>query len=144
MKIEAVRRFHFCAGHRVYGHESKCANIHGHNYILFVSAVADELDSVGRVIDFSVLKEKIDPWLQDKWDHTFLVYENDREMRALENQAPKKKPWFVCPFNPTAENMGKYLLEEIFPILLKGTGVHVSQIKLHETENCKVVITSPV
>lgn len=123
MKIEAVRKFHFCSGHRVLGHESSCANMHGHNYILWVHAEADELDQLGRVIDFAVLKEKIDPWLQEKWDHTFLISDKDDQLIALLPLAPKKKAWFICPFNPTAENMGKYLLEEIFPNLLAGTGV---------------------
>ena len=53
--ITCTRRIQFCAGHRVMGHEGKCRNLHGHNYVVFVTAQADELDSVGRVIDFSVL-----------------------------------------------------------------------------------------
>ena len=57
MNIEAVRKIHFSAGHRVYGHESKCSNLHGHNYVLWVHAGAKELDELGRVIDFSVLKD---------------------------------------------------------------------------------------
>ena len=142
MKIEAARRFHFCAGHRVHGHESKCANLHGHNYNLTVYAVAGSLDSLGRVVDFSVLKNRLDPWLQTNWDHTFLIYDQDEEMLSLGPMAPKNKPWFICPFNPTAENMAKYLLQEIFPDLLAGTGVTISRIELEETENCKVVISS--
>jgi len=140
MKIKAARKFHFCAGHRVYGHESKCSNLHGHNYILWVHATADSLDSLGRVIDFSILKEKIDPWIQSHWDHTFLCFEKDREMLALEPLLEKNKPWFICSFNPTAENMGKYLFEEILPLLLSDTGVSVTKLELHETENCKVEI----
>ena len=83
LKIQAARKFHFCTGHRVFGHESKCANMHGHNYILWVHVEANELDSLGRVIDFSVLKEKIDPWLQEMWDHTFLIFDQDSELKKL-------------------------------------------------------------
>jgi len=140
MRIEAVRKFHFCAGHRVLGHESKCANMHGHNYILWVHAEASELDELGRVIDFSVLKDKIDPWIQEKWDHTFLISDKDLELKCIEHLAPKKKDWFSCPFNPTAENMGRYLIHEIIPALLAGTGVTVTQLELQETENCKVIL----
>lgn len=141
MRIEAIRKFHFCAGHRVLGHESKCANLHGHNYVLCVYAHAQQLNSLGMVIDFSVLKEKIDPWLQEYWDHNFLYFQEDEELKRLEPLAPKKKNWFACPFNPTAENMGRYLLEVIFPKLLEGTGVRIEKIELQETENCKVVLT---
>lgn len=140
MKIEAVRKIHFSAGHRVYGHESKCSNLHGHNYILWVHAVASELDDLGRVIDFSVLKEKIDSWIQLQWDHTFLVYENDSELLAMNSLIKKNKPWFVCPFNPTAENLAKFLLQEVIPDLLAGTGVLVTKLVLYETENCKVEV----
>lgn len=140
MKIEAVRKIHFSAGHRVFGHESKCSNLHGHNYVLWVHASAEELDVVGRVIDFSVLKEKVDTWIQLNWDHTFLSYELDSELLALEPLVKKNKPWFICSFNPTAENMAKYLFEAIIPELLKGTGVSVTKLVLYETENCKVEV----
>lgn len=140
MNIEAVRKIHFSAGHRVHGHESKCSNLHGHNYVLWVHASAKELDPLGRVIDFSVLKEKIDSWIQLHWDHTFLTYEKDTEILALEPLLKKNKPWFVCPFNPTAENMAKFLFETIIPVLLTDTGVSVTKLVLYETENCKVEI----
>lgn len=140
MKIEAVRKIHFSAGHRVHGHESKCSNLHGHNYVLWVHATAKELDSLGRVIDFSVLKEKIDSWIQLHWDHTFLVYDKDLEIMTLDHQIKKNKPWFICYFNPTAENMARYLFESIIPMLLEETGVSVTKVVLYETENCKVEI----
>ena len=140
MNIEAVRKIHFSAGHRVYGHESKCANMHGHNYVLWVHAAATKLDELGRVIDFSILKEKIDTWVQLHWDHTFLAFDKDTELMALEPMIKKNKPWFVCPFNPTAENMAKYLLEVVIPKLLAGTGVSVTKLVLFETENCKVEV----
>lgn len=140
MTIEAVRKIHFSTGHRVFGHESKCSNLHGHNYVLWVHASAKELDSLGRVIDFAVLKEKIDGWIQTNWDHTFLAYEKDAEVMALEPLIQKNKPWFICPFNPTAENMAKYLFESIIPKLLEGTGVSVVKLVLYETENCKVEV----
>lgn len=42
--ITCTRRLQFCAGHRVLGHEGKCARPHGHNYTLFVTAKAVKLD----------------------------------------------------------------------------------------------------
>src|SRR5262249_22784820 len=55
--ITATRRIQFAAGHRVFGHEGKCRYLHGHNFVALVTAAADDLDAVGRVIDFGVLKE---------------------------------------------------------------------------------------
>lgn len=135
--ITCIRRVQFCAGHRVLNHESKCANPHGHNYVALFYAQADELDDIGRVIDFSVLKEKIGNWIDVFWDHTFIVNEKDHEMReALAIVESNKEP-FLAPFNPTAENMAEYLLLIVCPGVLQGTGVTVTKVELWETENCK-------
>lgn len=135
--ITCSRRIQFCAGHRVLNHESKCANPHGHNYVVWIHARSSELDSIGRVIDFSVLKETIGKWIDLFWDHTFIVYEKDNDLFRSLMPYHKNKPLFVAPFNPTAENMANYLLKEISPRLLEGTGVEVYKIELYETENCK-------
>ena len=135
-KISCTRRLHFSAGHRVMGHESKCATPHGHNYSVLVSAQAEELDSIGRVIDFSLLKEKIGGWIEEKWDHTFLVYEKDLKTLELLREMPGNKPPYVCSFNPTAENIASYLLREVAPPLLQDSGVVVTKVIVFETENC--------
>lgn len=134
--ITITRKLEFDAGHRVYNHESKCATLHGHRYVVEVVATAPELDSIGRVIDFSVLKEKIGSWIDEKWDHTTLVYKDDSETHDALLKCPRYKEPFVCEFNPTAENMARYLLNEICPKLLAGTSVTVVKIKLWETPNC--------
>ena len=72
MKTTATRRLQFCAGHRVHDHESECRNLHGHNYVVFLTAAStsdDPLDKLGRVIDFGVLKEKFGAWIDEWWDH---------------------------------------------------------------------------
>lgn len=135
-KIKCVRKLHFCAGHRVMGHESKCATAHGHNYYVHIFAESDELDSLGRVIDFSVLKHKIGGWIDEFWDHTFLVYQEDTEVIHALKLMPRKKEPFICSFNPTAENMAQYLLNDVCPQQLSGTGVYVSKVIVYETDNC--------
>lgn len=135
-KITCTRKIHFSSGHRVLHHEGKCATVHGHNYYAHIVAEATHLDELGRVIDFSVLKEKIGGWIDTFWDHNFLVFEEDEELvKCLFSVARKKDP-FVCPFNPTAENMALYLLNVISPMVLDGTGVLVSKVIVYETDNC--------
>lgn len=117
-------------------HESKCANPHGHNYVAYFTAEGD-LDEIGRVIDFSVLKEKLGGWIDKHWDHTFIVYECDFKLRAvLDSVDGTNKEVFVADFNPTAENMAEYLLREVGPMALAGTGVKLTKVVLWETENC--------
>ena len=134
--VQCTRKLHFCAGHRVMGHENKCATPHGHNYYAHVTAFAPNLDEIGRVIDFSVLKERVGGWIDENWDHTFLVYEKDVEVVAALKKMPGNKPPFICPFNPTAEEMARYLLLEVAPKQLEGTGVTVTRVVIYETENC--------
>lgn len=135
-KVTATRRLQWCSGHRVMGHENKCANLHGHNYVGYFTAEANDLDNIGRVVDFSVLKEKIGNWIDRQWDHTTLVYVKDHMMLQATSIVDGNKPTFVAEWNPTAENMAQYLIETVCPIVLKGTGVRVTHIKLYETENC--------
>lgn len=70
-------------------YESKCQNLHGHNWIVMVYCKADKLNDDGMVIDFKHIKNKI----MDKLDHAYI------------NE--------VVDFNPTAENMAKWICEEI-------------------------------
>lgn len=135
--ISCTRVLEFDAGHRVHNHESKCATLHGHRYRVEVTARADGgLDQLGRVVDFSVLKAKVGGWLDEKWDHTTIVFENDEvTVKALERLPKFKQPW-IAPFNPTAENMAWYLLNVVCPEVLRDTGVKAVHIKVWETPNC--------
>jgi 6-pyruvoyltetrahydropterin/6-carboxytetrahydropterin synthase len=129
-----VRSFSIDCGHRVFRHESKCANVHGHTYRIEVHARAASLDALGRVIDFSVLKERIGTWLDVNWDHGFVLNADDAEIHmALMALASK---FYLMPYNPTAENMAKYLLVAIIPALMAGTNVEVFKVVVHETPNC--------
>jgi 6-pyruvoyltetrahydropterin/6-carboxytetrahydropterin synthase len=133
--ITCTRILEFDAAHRVANHESKCATLHGHRYKVEITAEG-ELDSIGRVIDFSVLKQKIGTWLDEKWDHTTLVWQEDLETLMALLAMPRRKEPYECTFNPTAENMADHLLRDICPILLQSTGVRVIKIRLWETPNC--------
>ena len=55
--IECSRKIDFDAGHRVIGHKNKCQYLHGHRYTLEITATALELDELGMVVDFGVLKK---------------------------------------------------------------------------------------
>lgn len=70
-------------------YESKCSNLHGHNWIVIVYCKARELNKNGMIIDFKHIKQKI----SDKLDHQYI---ND-----------------VVDFNPTAENMAKWICDQI-------------------------------
>lgn len=149
--ITCTRRLQFCAGHRVLGHENKCAHLHGHNYVVFLTAtqvVQDDkelgLDGIGRVVDFSVLKARFGDWIEERWDHGFIV--NRTDYRVIEflhgldiassSGVTSPQKLYIADWNPTAENMAWFLGEIAGPMLLKGTEVKLIRVKLYETENC--------
>jgi 6-pyruvoyltetrahydropterin/6-carboxytetrahydropterin synthase len=143
--ITATRRLQFCAGHRVYQHESKCRNLHGHNYVgLFTAAASShELDSLGRVIDFSCLKERLGRWVDENWDHGMILCERDAEALQVARIIAGQK-LFVMHDNPTAENLARYMLEVVGPKVLADTRVQLVEVTLWETENCFATVKGHV
>ena len=153
-----IERYHdISCGHRVHGHESKCAHLHGHNYrITFkcvpdpgagvkpvqrsfigttpVNEIASPLDEVGRVADFSIVKSELCMWVEDHWDHKFLIWDQDPMAAYLVGIDPLGV--VKVPFNPTAENMAQFLVETVGPEALRGTGVVLLGVTVWETAKC--------
>lgn len=163
MTYEVTRHHDFSCGHRVVGHEGKCRLLHGHNYRAhFTCQVAPRvrgdsartlatpggLDDVGRVIDFSVIKSRLCAWLEDHWDHRTLLWSADDAMRdavgagqnALTETADVVtfvNSFVFVPFNPTAENMARHLVDVVGPEVLAGTGCWLVRVEIEETRKCR-------
>lgn len=138
--ITCTRIIGFDMGHRVYRHESKCSHPHGHRYTAEITAVAPELDPQGRIIDFSVLKERVGGWIDANWDHAFMLNQEDPALSIM-LQFPSTQGQLrvvSVPFNPTAENIASHLGEVVCPQVLSDTPVRVVKIRLYETPNCYV------
>lgn len=136
MAITATRYHDFCAGHRVLGHENKCRHLHGHNYrVHFTIQAVEGLDNIGRVLDFSVIKELLCEWLEENWDHKTLIYEHDPFAYELSKFTPDSI--VIVPFNPTAENMAKHLCEVVAVDQLANTGCVLVKCEIEETRKCK-------
>jgi len=129
-----MRRIRFCAGHRLFLHGGKCEHFHGHNYVADFFVQGQGQDSVGRVLDFADLKARCKGWIDHHWDHSFLVFEGDHNaLEALRVVQPSR--YFAMPYNPTAENMARYLLEEAAPEFMHGSNGQVVRVRIWETED---------
>lgn len=139
--IIATRYHDISCGHRVVGHESKCRWFHGHNYRITFSVMAyDGLDDIGRVLDFSVIKSVLCEWLEKNWDHRFLMWEEDPYMASFNENEYPGGGILPVPFNPTAENMGKHLLEVVSPPLLAPYYCRVVRVIVEETRKCSAEV----
>ena len=137
MPLTLMRRIRFCAVHRLYRHGGKCEFFHGHNYVVDFHVTADEVDSVGRLVDFAELKRAFKGWIDEHWDHGFLLAADDLNgLDAIRRVEPCR--YYILPSNPTAENMARHLLDEIAPKLLEpfaDAGVRATKVVVWETED---------
>ncbi len=156
-QVVVEREHEICMGHRVVGHEGKCRHLHGHNYkfVFRVREVDNELDKVGRVVDFSVVKSILCEWLEDNWDHKFMAWEDDNLISAIENAVEEEgiipdpedaghlhQSIVYVPFNPTAENIAIHFVEKIAPELFEEAGhgdLELFELVIHETSKCHVI-----
>lgn len=70
-------------------YESKCQNLHGHNWGITIWCKSEELNDDGMVIDFTHIKKRV----HDKLDHQNL------------NE--------IFDFNPTAENIARWICNQV-------------------------------
>ena len=137
--IECTRKIEFDAGHRVVGHNKKCQYIHGHRYGLEVTIVTKELDALGMVIDFGILKDIINNWINENFDHTLILHKSDAELGEEIAKWTGQKIYYM-ENNPTAENIALHLKNDIMPILFTDPSYKITKVKLHETPNCYVEV----
>jgi 6-pyruvoyltetrahydropterin/6-carboxytetrahydropterin synthase len=106
----------FAAGHALRNYKGKCENVHGHNYRCQVTLEGAELDDIGLLVDFVELKRVVHGVL-DRMDHQWL------------NEFP---PFDVL--NPSAENMARYIYEQVSEGLKTREGVRIGLVRLWETD----------
>lgn len=133
--ITVTRRIEFDAAHRLRDHESKCKHVHGHRYVLEATFTAPELDALGRVVDFAVIKHELGEWIDSQWDHTLILWEQDHTLGDFVDSYTGQRTYYL-PYNPTAENMARYLAEHICPKLFSAHGITLTRLTLRETPNC--------
>lgn len=107
---------HFSGAHRLRYLHGKCEELHGHNWKIEVSVTSTKLNREGVVIDFTLLKQKVEKVLKTL-DHTFL---NDL-------------PYFSGE-EPSSENIARYIFDNL-KRELKGLPATLKRVTAWESEN---------
>ena len=127
--------FKFEAAHRLTRSYTKCCQtFHGHSYKVEVIVTTCVLNDDGMVIDFGELKKIVDPFIKE-WDHSLILHENDSWLDDI----PSDCKVIIMPWNPTAENMAKYLAIHIakkkaIKSILHYDGYSSLTVRIHETD----------
>ncbi len=124
-------------GHRVPNHKSKCSNLHGHRYKIEVGVddkviTTEGLSDEGMVIDFGDLKDVMMEVIDSKYDHGFVMYNDDIFIEAFKGFRLTGQKIIFVPFIPTAENLAKHWFGELEKEL-KDKDINLSHVKVWET-----------
>ena len=106
---------HFSGAHRLRYLHGRCEELHGHNWKVEAAVVSNRLNQEGVVIDFKILKQKLEKALQEL-DHTYL---NDL-------------PYFSGK-EPSSENIAKYIYDRLRQEL-KGHHVILKRVSAWESD----------
>jgi 6-pyruvoyltetrahydropterin/6-carboxytetrahydropterin synthase len=106
---------HFSGAHRLRCLHGKCEELHGHNWKVEVSVVSNRLNKEGVVIDFSILKQKVEKVLK-ALDHTYL-----NELRYFSRK------------EPSSENIAKYIFDRL-KAELKDSHAVLKEVTAWESE----------
>jgi len=107
---------HFWASHQLVLPDGSKEPAHAHNWSVTAEVSSDKLNSMGLVMDFEKLKVMM-----------------DRIVAAFDGAALDKNRYFRQS-NPSAENVAKYIYEQLEPRLPEG--VKLQEIKVVEQAGC--------
>jgi len=108
----------FSAAHRLVGYEGNCERIHGHNYKVEACVSSSELNPMGLVIDFRLVKKLLGGILKDM-DHQYL-----NDLDAFMEQ------------NPSAENIARYVYNRLTKDI--PPPVKLLAVRVWENDDCCV------
>lgn len=124
----------FDSAHFLAGYDGKCANLHGHHWVIEVEAGQEQLQEAGQqrgmVVDFAELKHAV-RGLADAYDHA-LIYEAGTLRESTLNALRAEQFRLIeVPFRPTAEQFAKAFYEAL------AAELPVLRVRVYETpDNC--------
>ena len=125
----------FDSAHFLAGYNGKCANLHGHHWMIEVEAGQEHLQQTGEkrgmVIPFGDLKKTVRA-LADHYDHALIYEAGSLKAATLAALQDEQFRLIEVPYRPTAENFARAFFET-----LTAQGLPVLRVTVYETpDNC--------
>ena len=113
--FELTVKSEFEAAHYIKNYPGKCARLHGHNWIVEAVVQGENLNELGILVDFKILKDELKKVL-DEFDHQYL-----NELELFANQ------------NPTAEIIAKEIFDRLATAEIFNDAVKLKAVKVYES-----------
>jgi 6-pyruvoyltetrahydropterin/6-carboxytetrahydropterin synthase len=111
-------REQIASAHQLLGYEGSCKDIHGHTWRIDAVVCGQQLDEVGLLVDFRLLKQKLKS-VTGPLDHVFL------------NELPLFKGT-----NPSTENLARYVYRAFAQLCAP---LHLKHVQVWESETSSVI-----
>lgn len=106
---EVSREFEFSYTHRLWRYDGKCGNLHGHNGVVRVTLAQESLDESGLSVDFHQIKQTIESWVEENWDHKTILNSEDPLLPILTKAGVK---CVSVDSNPTSEQFARLIYRQ--------------------------------
>ena len=125
----------FDSAHFLKGYNGKCANIHGHHWVVEIvlsgENLADEGEKRGMLMDFGDIKHELRE-LAKYYDHAFIYEEGSLKEATVNALNDEDFRLINVPYRPTAENFAKAFYDHF-----KDKNYPVRCVRVFETpKNC--------
>lgn len=139
----------FCAAHRVEGHP-KCSRLHGHNYEVSMALIGKADERTGFVADFGDVKRLVKEFIDDKWDHRYLVSQGNLAAGDIYYDAARHEILIAddCVVidvpQTTAEFLAQYLFEHFNPLFARlFINCTLQWVAIRETDTGEAIYHNP-
>lgn len=128
MKSRIYKRAHFDASHRLLHYQGKCANLHGHRWLVEVW-IEGTVDSIsGILVDYNEIRKVI-----DCFDHQIILNESDPMVTCIS----KFHEVITTKGDPTSELLTVIIRDRINDLCSESkVDARVRRIRVWESDTC--------
>jgi 6-pyruvoyltetrahydropterin/6-carboxytetrahydropterin synthase len=116
--FEVTVKDHIASAHQLHGYDGPCMHLHGHTWHIEVTVKGEQLDNIGLLTDFKILKKKLKDVL-GPLDHVCL------------NDIPAFKG-----INPSTENLARHIYREFAKV---SSPLTLKQVQVWESDTASVI-----